>query len=164
MADWNYQVHSPLSLTMLLAYLIPLTYHIYSPITFGGEFSVTEGSGTGLLSVYGWTTDPLVEYYVIENALNPPQQGTIMGTFTSDGSEYTVWENQRVNEPSIVGTATFNQYISIRSSPRSSGTVTIENHFNEWASLGLDLGTFNYQVIAVEGWSSSGSASQTVSN
>ncbi|QKX60684.1 uncharacterized protein TRUGW13939_07830 [Talaromyces rugulosus] len=135
-----------------------------SPITFGGDFSVASGSGTGLLSVYGWTTNPLVEYYVIENALNPPQQGSIVGTFTSDGSEYTIWKNQRVNEPSIVGTATFDQYISIRSSTRSSGTVTIENHFNEWASLGLDLGTFNYQVIAVEGWSSSGSASQTVSN
>ncbi|KAH8705799.1 endo-xylanase [Talaromyces proteolyticus] len=135
-----------------------------SSINFGGSFSVSGTSGTGLLAVYGWTTSPLVEYYVIEDYVNPPQQGTVKGTFTSDGSTYTIWENQRVNEPSIIGTATFNQYISIRNSPRTSGTVTIENHFKEWANLGLNLGTFNYQVIAVEGWSSSGSASQSVSN
>ncbi|EEA21534.1 hypothetical protein TMatcc_009047 [Talaromyces marneffei ATCC 18224] len=133
-----------------------------SPITFGGSFSVS--GGTGLLTVYGWTTNPLVEYYVMEDYSNPPTQGTIKGTFTSDGSTYTVWENTRTNEPSIVGTATFNQYISIRSSTRTSGTVTIQNHFQEWASLGMNLGTMNYQVMAVEGWSSSGSASQSVSN
>lgn len=100
----------------------------------------------------------------MEDYLNPPQQGTIKGTFTSDGATYTVWENQRVNEPSIQGTSTFNQYISIRNTTRTSGTVTVENHFKEWASLGMDLGTFNYQVMAIEGWSGSGSASQTVSN
>lgn len=133
-----------------------------SPITYGGSFSVS--SGTGLLSVYGWTTNPLVEYYVMEDYTNPPTSGTIKGTFTSDGATYTVWENTRTNEPSIVGTATFNQYISIRNSPRTSGTVTIQNHFSEWASLGMNLGTMNYQVIAVEGWSGSGSASQSVSN
>lgn len=90
--------------------------------------------------------------------------GSQKGTVSSDGGTYAIWENQRVNEPSIIGTATFNQYISIRSSPRTSGTVTIQNHFDAWAKLGLNLGTMNYQVIAVESWSGSGSASQKVSN
>jgi len=133
-----------------------------SPITFEGSFGV--GSGTGLLSVYGWTTNPLVEYYIIEDNSDPPSFGTEKGSFTSDGSTYTIWENERVDEPSIEGTATFNQYISVRSSTRTSGTVTVENHFKEWAALGLDLGTFNYQVIAVEGWGGEGAAAQTVSN
>ncbi|KAH8900422.1 glycoside hydrolase family 11 protein [Thozetella sp. PMI_491] len=133
-----------------------------APITFGGSFSTS--SGTGLLTAYGWTTSPLVEYYVMESYTNPPTQGVIKGTFTSDGATYTVWENQRVNQPSIVGTATFNQYISIRNTPRTSGTITIQNHFQQWASYGMNLGTFNYQVMAVEGWSGSGSAQQTVSN
>lgn len=135
-----------------------------SPITHDGSFSVS--SGTGLLSVYGWTTNPLVEYYVIEDYTNlATPWGTIKGTFTSDDATYTVWENTRVNEPSIVGIAsTFKQYVSIRNSPRTSGTVTIQNHFSEWASLGMNLGTMNYQVIAVEGWSGSGFAFQSVSN
>ncbi|KAH8820126.1 glycosyl hydrolases family 11-domain-containing protein [Xylogone sp. PMI_703] len=132
-----------------------------APITFGGSFSVT--GGTGMLSVYGWTTNPLVEYYVIENSANPPSFGTQKGTVSSDGATYTIWENTRVNQPSITGTATFNQYISVRSSKRSSGTVTIQNHFNAWKSLGLNLGTQNYQVVAVEGWGGSGSAQQSVS-
>ena len=98
----------------------------------------------------------------MKDASNPPQQGSVKGTFTSDGSTYTVWENQRVNDPSIEGTSTFNQYISIRSSGRSSGTVTLENHFKQWAFYGMNLGTFNYQVVAVESWNGAGSAQQTV--
>ena len=87
-----------------------------------------------------------------------------MGSLTSDGSTYTIWRNERVDEPSIEGTSTFYQYISVRADTRTSGTVTVENHFEAWADLGLDLGAFNYQVIAVEGYGGSGSAEQTVSN
>ncbi|KAL7787062.1 endo beta-1,4-xylanase:ISOTYPE-2 [Trichoderma ceciliae] len=132
------------------------------PINFGGSFGVN--GGTGLLSIYGWSTNPLVEYYIMEDNHNYPASGTVKGSVTSDGATYTIWENTRVNEPSIQGTATFNQYISVRNSPRTSGTVTVQNHFNAWASLGLHLGTMNYQVVAIEGWGGSGSASQSVSN
>jgi endo-1,4-beta-xylanase len=113
--------------------------------------------------VYGWSTNPLVEYYIVEDTYNPPSFGTYKGTVYSDGSEYTIYENTRVNEPSIEGTATFNQYISVRQSARQSGTVTVANHFNAWASLGLNLGTLSYQIVAVEGWGGEGEAAQTVS-
>ena len=145
----------------MINFSIPLLTLLISPITFDGSFSV--GGGTGLLSVYGWTTNPLVEYYIVEDSSSPPSFGSTKGSVTSDGSSYTIWENERVNEPSIEGTSTFNQYISVRSSPRTSGTVTLENHFKAWAALGMDLGSFNYQVIAVEGWGGSGSARQSVS-
>ncbi|KAI1313289.1 concanavalin A-like lectin/glucanase domain-containing protein [Xylaria venustula] len=133
-----------------------------SPITYSGSFSVS--SGLGSLSVYGWSTNPLVEYYVMETNVGITVGGTLKGTFTSDGGTYQVWEHQQVNQPSIEGTSTFNQYISIRQSPRTSGTVTIQNHFNAWAGYGMSLGTLNYQVVAVESWSGSGSASQSVTN
>jgi endo-1,4-beta-xylanase len=100
----------------------------------------------------------------MEDNVNIGTAGTEKGTVTSDGGTYTIWENQRVDDPSILGTSTFNQYISIRSSPRTSGTVTVANHFNAWAAVGLNLGTMNFQVIAVESWSGSGSASQSVTN
>ncbi|UKZ64034.1 uncharacterized protein TrAtP1_005255 [Trichoderma atroviride] len=112
----------------------------------------------------GGPQTPLVEYYVMETNIGISTGGSQKGTLTSDGGTYAIWENQRVNEPSIIGTATFNQYISIRQSARSSGTVTIQNHFDAWAKAGLNLGTMNFQVIAVESWSGSGSASQQVSN
>lgn len=102
---------------------------------------------------------------MVENNVNPASFGTVKGSLTSDGSTYTIWFNTRVNEPSILGTTTFNQYISVRNSPRNSGTVTVENHFTAWADLGMDLGTFNLQVIAVESFNGvAGAATQTVSN
>lgn len=133
-----------------------------APITYSGSFSVS--SGLGSLSVYGWSTNPLVEYYVMEDTVDLAQTGTVKGTFTSDGGTYTIYTDERVNEPSIEGTSTFPQYISVRNSPRTSGTVTVENHFNAWAAAGLALGTLNFQVIAIESWSGSGSATQSVTN
>ncbi|KAI9658275.1 MAG: hypothetical protein M1821_002408 [Bathelium mastoideum] len=122
-------------------------------------------SGDSLLSVYGWTTSPLHEYYIIETygSYNPGSAGTHVGTVTSDGSTYDIYTNTRTNAPSIQGTQTFVQFLSIRQSKRTSGTVTTANHFNAWAKLGLTLGTFNYQIMAIEGYESSGSATVTVS-
>jgi endo-1,4-beta-xylanase len=119
------------------------------------------GSGTALLSVYGWSTNPLVEYYIVEDNFNPPSFGTYKGTVYGDGSEYTIYENTRYNVPSIQGTSTFNQYISVRQSPRQSGTVA--KNFKAWAKLGLNLGTLSYQILAVEGRGGEGEAAQTVS-
>ena len=131
-----------------------LTQSISSPITYSGSFSA---QGVGILAVYGWSTNPLVEYYIMEVADGYQTVGTNKGTVTSDGGTYAIWEHQQVNQPSIQGTSTFNQYISIRQSSRTSGTVTVQNHFNAWAAAGMNLGTLNYQVIAVESWSGSGS-------
>lgn len=89
--------------------------------------------------------------------------GINKGSVTSDGGTYAIWEHQQVNQPSIVGTSTFNQYISIRQGSRTSGTVTVENHFNAWAKADMNLGTLNYQVIAVESWSGSGSGQISLS-
>lgn len=63
------------------------------------------------------------------------------GTFTSDGATCTIWEHQQVNQPSIQGTSTFDQYISVHSGGTASGTVSINNHFNAWKSKGMNLGT-----------------------
>ncbi|KAJ7653782.1 concanavalin A-like lectin/glucanase domain-containing protein [Mycena rosella] len=136
-------------------------------INFGGSFSPNSASAS-LLSVYGWSTNPLVEYYINEDSNNfnlaTANPGTThKGTVTSDGSVYDIYEHQQVNQPSIQGTATFQQYLSVRQSKRTSGTVTVANHVKAWAALGMPLGTMNYQILAVEGLSSSGAATLTVS-
>src|SRR5512146_1512251 len=126
--------------------------------------SLSASGGTNLVSLYGWSTSPLVEYYVMEDYVgSPPTAGTFMGTVSSDGGTYNIYEHQQVNQPSIQGTATFEQYLAIRTSPTSSGTITFQNFVNAWASHGMNLGTMNYQIMATEAFGGgSGNSSVTV--
>jgi len=131
-------------------------------ISFSGSFN---GGSNGYLAVYGWTKNALIEYYVVENygSWTPPG-GTSKGTFTSDGGTYNIYETTRTNQPSIVGTATFQQYWSVRTTKRSSGTVTIANHIAAWKAKGMEMGTtWDYQIMETEGYHSSGSSNITVS-
>jgi endo-1,4-beta-xylanase len=90
--------------------------------------------------------------------------GTFKGTVSTDGGNYDIYQHTQVNQPSIVGTTTFQQYISVRKEKRSSGTVSTGNHFAAWEKLGMHLGSHNYQVLATEGWgNAAGSCSMTIS-
>ncbi|KAF2202080.1 xylanase [Delitschia confertaspora ATCC 74209] len=132
-------------------------------INFSGSYNP---NGNSYLSVYGWTRNPLIEYYIVENfgTYNPSSGATKKGSVTIDGSNYDILVSTRTNQPSIDGTRTFQQYWSVRTNKRSSGSVNVGAHFDAWAKVGLNLGTsFDYQIVATEGYFSSGSASITVS-
>ena len=134
-----------------------------SSITYSAEYSAS-GSGS-YLAVYGWVNSPQAEYYIVESygSYDPCSGAQNLGIVDSDDGTYTVCTDTRTNEPSITGTSTFTQYWSVRQSQRTSGTVTVGNHFDFWAQNGFGNSDFNFQVMAVEAFSGSGSASVTVS-
>jgi endo-1,4-beta-xylanase len=124
------------------------------------------GGSNSYLTLYGWSTNPLVEYYVVDNwGQWTPPGATSQGTVSTDGGTYNLYRTQRVNAPSIIGNATFYQYWSVRTSKRPTGqnqTITFANHVNAWRSKGWNLGTMNYQVMATEGFGSVGGSNLTV--
>jgi endo-1,4-beta-xylanase len=135
-------------------------------VQFTGTY---EPKGPGYLAVYGWTRNPLIEYYVVESydILAPGEPWTRKGNFSSAEGDYEIYQSSRVNKPSIEGTRTFQQYWSVRTQKRVGGTITMQNHFDAWAKLGMRLGGHDYMIVATEGFTNgtntpSGSASITV--
>jgi endo-1,4-beta-xylanase len=126
-------------------------------------FSITSGD-VGYLSVYGWTQSPLVEFYIVENHGNYKPPGTTSkGQVTIDGGTYDIYESTRTNMPSIEGNnTTFQQYWSVRTVKRNSGTISVSEHFNAWTAKGMNMNGKVYEVaFKVEGYRSAGNAEIT---
>lgn len=125
-------------------------------ITYGADY---QPNGNSYLCSYGWTTGPLVEYYIVDSwgSWRPPG-GSPIGTVSSDGGKYDIYRTERVNQPSIQGTATFSQYWSVRKEQRESGTITVANHFYAWENAGMNMGNLYEVSMCVEGYRSSGAA------
>lgn len=128
-----------------------------------------EAGDNSYLTLYGWSVDPLIEYYVVDSwgaAFKPPGPGAeVLGTVESDGGTYEIYRTQRVNQPSIRGRTTFYQYWSVRTEKRDLGipaTITFANHVEAWRKLRQELGRMDYQVMATEGFGSRGGSEVTV--
>jgi len=141
--------------------------------TISADFAETKTGGTaGLvyIGIYGWTVDPLREYYILDDWGSTMPAGVAsdgtprdhVGTITVDGGTYEVWKKTRTNKPAITGdNKTFDQYFSIRQTARQCGHISISEHFSQWNSLGLLLGKLYEAKILVEAQDSSGTVDFT---
>ncbi len=137
------------------------TYDDVGPIDAYFKWS-KQGSAGGYnyIGIYGWTVDPLVEYYIVDDWFSKPGAnllGQRKGEFTVDGDTYEIWQNTRVQQPSIKGTSTFPQFFSVRKSARSCGHIDITAHFKKWESLGMKMGKMYEAKVLVEAGGGSGS-------
>ncbi|MBP5704006.1 MAG: glycoside hydrolase family 11 protein, partial [Paludibacteraceae bacterium] len=104
------------------------------------------GGGTySYIGVYGWTKDPLIEYYIVDDSFSPDGSGMFygteeIGTYTVDGVTYTLMEGQRIAAPCIIGSADFKQIFAVRSSYQTCGKINVTEHFMNWEKLGVKMG------------------------
>jgi len=137
-------------------------YKEYGEITFeyAAEHTIT-GGDVLYLCVYGWTENPMKEFYVVEDhgSYRPPGGEGFVGQIEVDGGIYDVFQATRVEKPSIKGTRTFQQYFSVRRDRRTEGTISLHEHFKAWEKLGLDMSGVLYEAaLCIEGYEGSGKA------
>ena len=136
-----------------------------------GNISIDYGvdyqpDGNSYMCVYGWTRDPLIEYYIVETwgSWRPPGASSPLGTVTIDGGTYDIYRTTRYNQPSIDGDTTFDQFWSVRQDkPKAAGTkvegtISVSKHFDAWEKVGLELGKMYEVALNIEGYQSQGKA------
>jgi hypothetical protein len=135
--------------------------------TISADFAERKTGSGGLtyVGVYGWTLNPLREYYILDDWGDVKPAGTAsdgtprthVGTITVDGDTYDVWKKTRENKPNITGTnQTFDQYFSIRQTARQCGHISVSEHFSKWTSMGLPFGRLVEVTLLVEAQNNSG--------
>ena len=124
------------------------------------KFTKSGSAAYSYIGIYGWTQNPLVEYYIVDDWFTKPSTsylGTKKGEITVDGDTYDIYTYTRVNQPSIEGTSTFPQFFSVRRNARQCGHIDITAHFKKWDEVGLKLGKmYEVKVLAEAGGGATG--------
>ena len=124
------------------------------------KFTKSGNAAYSYIGIYGWTQNPLVEYYIVDDWFTKPSTsylGTKKGEITVDGDTYDIYTYTRVNQPSIEGTSTFPQFFSVRRNARQCGHIDITAHFKKWGEVGLKLGKmYEVKVLAEAGGGATG--------
>jgi hypothetical protein len=129
------------------------------------ESKTGTGGGYSSIGMYGWTQNPCVEWYIVDDSFNAMQKGSV--TATVDGGTYYLFTNTTTGTGGNdcgSNVTSWTQMSSIRSSPRQCGTITVSDHFAAWASQGWKLGNLSSVHINVEVGGGAGSVEFPTAN
>lgn len=133
--------------------------HLYAD--FSVNITNTSNINYSYIGIYGWTRNPLVEWYIVDSWGSQYRPGdwvgqTKIGRMTIDGAEYDVYKNNRTSYSIDGDNTNFDQYFSVRVEQRNCGTIDITAHFDAWAKNGLTLGKMYEAKILGEAGNNSG--------
>ena len=101
--------------------------------------------GYSYVGMYGWTTNPCVEWYVVEDSYNNmpinPGNTTNEGEVEIDGGTYIMYTRPTTGTGGsrCSGASNWIQYYSVRRTARACGVISLTEHFNAWQGLGMDM-------------------------
>jgi hypothetical protein len=149
----------------------PQPYESYGAITAQFSYKKTgSAGGFSYIGIYGWSNDPCVEYYIIEDSFNNfpfnAYNATQKGTAVIDGETYKLFQNNTTGTGGsrCSGVSSWAQFWSIRQSARQCGTISITRHFDAWKAAGMTLGNMLEAKILVETGGGAGSIEFPVAN
>jgi len=112
------------------------------------DFSYSKSGSAGgysYIGVYGWTTNPCVEWYIVDDSFNnmPVNPGNTenKGEVEIDGGTYIIYKRYTngTGGSRCNGVSSWDQYYSIRKTARQCGEIDVTKHFEAWESKGLSM-------------------------
>jgi hypothetical protein len=135
---------------------------------FAEAYTVTPVAGKTskiYVALYGWTVEPLAEFYVIDDygdfmpgpVASDGSPRTNYGTLTVDDGTYDIWALPVKDRAAITGDhKDFIQIFNVRQVPRKCGHISASAHFAKWSSVGLPQGKLEEAMFLMEAQNNSG--------
>jgi endo-1,4-beta-xylanase len=148
-----------------------LTYDQYGPIT--AQFTETKsgtGGGYSYIGVYGFSTTPCVEFYIVDDSYSEmpikPYSTANKGTVTIDGGSYALYSGTTISTggASSCRGSTWNLFYSVRQTARTCGQISITSHFDAWKAAGMKLGNLVVVEVLAEVGGGTGSIDFPIAN
>ena len=141
--------------------------------TVTADFAETKsgsGGGYSYIGIYGWSVNPCVEWYIVDDSystswpFNPG--GTVVSTAMIDGGTYNLIQRSTTGTGGnrCGNVSSWTQFYSVRQTKRVCGQISISDHWNAWASHNMNLGSLLEASILIEAGGGTGSIQFPVAN
>ena len=142
--------------------------------TVTAQFAETKTGNAGgysYIGIYGWSVNPCIEWYIIDDSFNTmpvnPGSTTNKGTVTIDGGSYILYTRPTTGTGGNrcgSSVTSWNQFYSVRKTARTCGQISISDHFSAWSAAGMTLGSVLEASILIEAGGGTGSVAFPTAN